>query len=108
MLSPGAHQRHGDHRQQRGGLRLVLPEAEDQRESEHGEDPAADAEQPGRDAGREAESEDAEHLDHSSSPVAIPTSSSAKPRVIQRVGIRCCSQVPATTPATAGRPIATP
>ena len=57
MLAPGADERDGDHGQQRGGLRLELAEAEHEREREHGEDPAADAEQAGRDPGREAERE---------------------------------------------------
>ena len=70
-------------------------------------DAAPDAEHPGEQAGADAREHDLEELGahRTSSWTATTTRNPAKAKTRTRAAIRSWSQTPATTPATAGRPI---
>ena len=90
VLAPGADQRHGDDRQQRGRLGADLGLVEEDRQRGHEQDPAADAEQAAERAAGEPEQR-CGHVLHqpTSSSTATTTSSSANRSEIARSGSRC-------------------
>ena len=102
-LAPAADERDRHDREQRRRLRLDLPVPEQDRQRRHEQDPAADPEQAGRDAGCHADQRREDH-DVSTSWIAAATSRTEKANAIASAGTRCCSHVPASTPPTAGMP----
>ena len=102
----GADDRHGDDRQQRRRLGLVLAQAEEDHQRRHEQHAAADAEHPGDHAAGDADRDRADHGSTSSTALATST-----PRTAARSPVgqtRCCSQVPNSTPPTAGTPTSRP
>ena len=107
-LAPGADDRHGDDREQGRRLRVQVGLAQHQRERRYEQDPAAHAEQAAGGARREPEQDCADLLHYTSSSMATATSRPENISEIVRSEMRCCSDVPASTPATAGRPTSRP
>ena len=105
ILRVGPDDRHGDDRQQRGGLGLVLVEAQHDDQAGHEQHPTADSQQAGDDSGRQPDHDRGDH--RSTNSTALATSTAAKSSEIHCVDMRCCSQVPITTPPTAGIPMST-
>lgn len=103
VLAQRADDRHRHDRQQRRSLCVVLIEAQEQHQAGHEQDPAPDTEETCDDPARQADGDRADHL--STSSTALATSTSANRIAIERAFRRCCSQVPSSTPSTAGRPI---
>src|SRR3954451_20382300 len=104
-LPPRADHRRGQDRQQAGGLGVELRQPEHERERRDEQDPAADAEEAREDSRERAEHAGREQRPHQTSsrtPTAASNAANASESV--RVARRCWSVVPATTPATAGRP----
>src|SRR5581483_4898137 len=103
LVPPDADDDGRQDREERGRLGVQLREAEP-RERRDEQDPAADPEEPGEQAGDEPEEhcEDVRHRNTMSMP--MPTSKAAKRSDNVRTGTRCCSAVPAAAPTAAGTP----
>src|SRR5205814_223044 len=100
---PGPHRRRREDREQRRRLGVQLREAEAEHERRHEQDPAADAEEPGEHSGEKPEQQH-EHDRHASNLIPTASRSAANAYESCRTGMRCCSEVPPTTPSIAGIP----
>src|SRR3954454_16312451 len=106
VLAPRADDRHRHDRQQRRRLGIDLVEPEEHRQRGDEEDAAADSEQAGEQSRERADDDRGDHL--SARSAAATTSTTANSSRTVRTGTRCCSQVPAITPPTAGTPTSRP
>src|SRR3954451_15282231 len=100
VLAPSAHERHRDDREQRRGLGAELREPQEEDESGHEHDAAAEPGHARESARRDADCDGAGDVHQAISIAAETTRTTASSPDTARGDTRCCSQVPASTPPT--------